>query len=298
MANCANDDVGIQALCDMSADYLGNPAFPPGVYPGNTNVRPAGHENVGLEQASLVEPRLADGTVNLTTGKIGLITLGVSNGEQVSQALRQQLIADLATSRKVRLVEACQFGQTLDLVDDPNAPYWTQNVPQALAANGISAAQVQVAWIMQALRYPADWPAFPDHVEVETGFWIALLHNAKAMFPNLRLAFCAGLQFQGYAQQPTILNEPFAFEQHFAVRELLARQIAGDPDFDLSVCPWLDMSELWCNGVIARSDGLTWTCPDANPDGVHCSQAGANKLATWIRTGWKLDPVAQPWLLA
>lgn len=304
-ADCMNDDIGQPAIPDMTAPYQGNADFPGGLYACGSNVRPSAHEALGIAEAALILPRLPDGTVHLTQGRIGLITLGPSNAEQLSMSLRSQLVADVEVSKKVRLVEACQFGKTLDLTVDPNDSYWTSNVPTALAHNGITAAQVQVAWIMGAIRFPDDWPPFPYHVDEMTNLWIEMLQLTKSKFPNLKIAYLSPLQYIGYSAQPdTILGEPFAFEQGFSARNVITRQIAGDAELNADpaagpvLVPWIDHAYLWCNGVVPRSDGLTWLCPtDCAGDGIHLSQAGGAKLATLLRTTWKADPVAQPWLL-
>lgn len=294
-SDCGNDDVGIPALTDMTTDYA--IGYPGGLY-GGTNDRPSAHELVGMSQSSLVVPRLSNGTPG-QSGKIGFVGLGMSNAEQLFIAFRQQCLADTTLNPRVRYVEACQFGQTLDLVADPDAPYWTVNLPAALSAAGCTAAQVQVAYIFEALRFPANWGGFPAHVEIAAGFWVDLLHNAKAVFPNLRIAYLDSLQFMGYAQQKSVLEEPFAFEQAFAVRQVIQDQIDGDSDLDLSIAPWISWALYnWNNGVVQRSDGLDWLCPqDCAGDGIHLTFAGGSKLASRLRATLKADPTCTGWFL-
>ena len=299
-ADCANNDVGIPALTDQTGNYAGNPNFPGGLYPGGTNTRPPGHTAVGLEQAALVLPRDSNGNVVTTpNGRIGFIELGMSNAKQVAQPFNQQCLADAQLSRKITYVDVCQYGKTLDVVADPGDVYWTTNVPAAVRQRNLTNEQVQVAWIMNATRSPDDWPPFPDHLTIEAGFWIDVLRNAKAIFPNLAIAYLDAIQFQGYSSQKEPLDEPFAFEQGFAVRQVITQQINGDPQLDLSRAPWLSWGAyFWCNGIVARSDGMKWLCPtDCAGDGIHLSTAGGQKLATQLRTKLKADVTAMPWLL-
>ena len=55
----------------------------------------------------------------------------------------------------------------------------------------------------------------------------------------------------------------------------------------------------WANGLLARSDGLVWTCQDMESDGTHPSTAfGREKDANLLLNFLRSDDTATPWFLA
>jgi len=53
-----------------------------------------------------------------------------------------------------------------------------------------------------------------------------------------------------------------------------------DPSKGPVMAPWMSWAAYdWANGLLARSDGLTWSCRDVMSDGVHPSP-----LHGWKRT--------------
>ena len=69
--------------------------------------------------------------------------------------------------------------------------------------------------------------------------------------------------------------EPYAYESGFAVKWMVANQIAGDSlNFDPGQgpveAPWLSWGPyLWADGMEPRSDGLAWPCEYFQSDGTH-----------------------------
>jgi hypothetical protein len=63
-----------------------------GLYPNGAATRPAAHEALGLQQSALVSPRNAIGLPDETTGRIVLLSIGMSN-TTVEWAAFQQLFA-------------------------------------------------------------------------------------------------------------------------------------------------------------------------------------------------------------
>ena len=66
------------------------------------------------------------------------------------------------------------------------------------------------------------------------------------------------------------------------------------------MAPWLGYGPYtWANGLIARSDGLTYSCQDARSDGRHPSaKYGAPKVAAQFLNFFKTTDTAMPWFLA
>src|SRR5687768_8457088 len=74
--------------------------FPGGLYPDGKNERPAAHEKAGLALARQVQPLDAGGKPS-PDGKIVLLTVGMSNTAQASQALIRLASMDPAKNPRV-----------------------------------------------------------------------------------------------------------------------------------------------------------------------------------------------------
>jgi len=63
--------------------------------------------------------------------------------------------------------------------------------------------------------------------------------------------------------------------------------------------PWMGWGPyFWANGLMARSDGTTWSCQDLNSDGTHpAPTTGDYKVAYDLLNFFKTDPTATPWFM-
>jgi hypothetical protein len=62
------------------------------------------------------------------------------------------------------------------------------------------------------------------------------------------------------------------------------------------VAPWASWAAYyWTNGLLGRSDGLTWSCQDNIGDGVHPATSGRVKAAAQLLNFMKTDDTAIPW---
>ncbi len=129
------------------------------------------------------------------------------------------------------------------------------------------------------------------------------MHNLHGRYPNLRIAYLSSRIYAGYAVTP--LNpEPYAYETAFAVKWLIADQIAGKPELNFDSrrgnirSPWLAWGPyLWTDGVKGRKDGLVWRREDLGEDGTHPSPSGRAKVARMLLDFLKSDPTARAWFL-
>jgi hypothetical protein len=165
---------------------------------------------------------------------------------------------------------------------------------QRLAAAKVSPKQVQVAWIKLANKAPGG--SLQDHGRKLEKDTLAVLYNAKAQFPNLRIAYLGSRTYGGYANGG--LNpEPYAYESAFAARWLIQRQIKGDAELALMKSPLLLWGPyLWAEGTKGRKvDGLVWNRDDFVGDGVHPSDSGRQKVADLLLNFLTTDPLAKSW---
>lgn len=294
-AKCQNVRVGLRPLNDLGPRlYQGRQG---GLYPLGLNVRPSAHDAAGRAIAATIVPLNAAGNP-ASNGKIPLVSIGMSSTRKITTQLDTLMSADPDIAAKVKSVNAAVAGRDATDLADPANPYWTTEVPAILANKNVTKAQVQVIWLLTGSRSQA--AGWPTDVDALTEQLVDVVQVARANFPNLKLCYVASTAYHGYAD--TVLDlEPNAYEQGFAVKALIERQIGGDVELAQPLAPWISWAGYnWTDGADVRSDGLKWICPDDvdQVDGIHPSQAGALKLAQRLLAELKGDPTVVPWFLA
>src|ERR1041384_5227724 len=108
--DCSFTSSGQTPLVDMgSQTYQG---FAGGLYPGASNVRPAGFTSAGVSIAqNHVVPRNASGQVDLANGKVVLISIGMSNTSLEFTKFQQDVAAYANRNPHLVLVNGAQGGQ-------------------------------------------------------------------------------------------------------------------------------------------------------------------------------------------
>ena len=122
------------------------------------------------------------------------------------------------------------------------------------------------------------------------------------------MVFLASRIYAGYAPPLSLNNEPFAYQSGFAVKWLIAAQIAqmsnggvpvdaraGDLNYG-TVAPWIAWGPyLWANGTTPRSDGLTWIPSDFGDDLTHPSGDGIAKVGHYLMDYFAGSPYTKCW---
>ncbi len=286
-AHPPRESVGLVPLTDLGAGtYQGESG---GLYPGGANTPPPAHLKAGTGIARTIAP---------IDGKVVLLSIGMSNTTQEFQVFQKLAAADNELDPRLVIVDGAQGGQTAAVTAKPEARYWTV-VDERLNAAGVTARQVQIVWLKQANAGPTrPFPAEAKKLEADI---VGTLHNMSDRFPNLKIAYLSSRIYAGYAASP--LNpEPHAYETAFAVKWVIARQIAGDAELNYDPArgkvrsPWLAWGPyLWADGVKGRKDGLVWLREDVGPDGTHPATAGREKVARLLLEFLKTDPTARGW---
>jgi hypothetical protein len=298
-SGCVDESIGVTPLDDMRTHAYA--PFVGGLYDGGVNVRPDSHDKSGRTIASRIVPLGADGKPS-DTGVIGVAAIGFSITGIVFDVFQALAAADPGIDPSVRPVNCASPLFDADDLADPASPYWSNEVPDALAAASLAANQVQVVWILTGRRFQTE--PYPGHVDSLELALEQIVRNVRANLPNCVIGLVSSLPYMGYAKVYSA-DEPYWFEQGFALRSVILRQIAGDPSLNWdpelgeTVAPWLAWGPYyWTDGVEPRSDGLFWECSDADRSGAHPSAEGAEKLAERLLHCLESDPVATPWFLA
>lgn len=281
--------VGLKPLTEMTATdrYKGEDG---GLYGGGSNEPPAEHAATAKTLTTQIVPRDVEGRP-AKDGRIALVSISMSNATQEFSAFKRIADADKDKSARVTIVDCAQGGQAMAEWAPADARPWTE-AERRLKAAGVSNRQVQVAWIKLANKGPrGDLSEHGAKLRKDT---LAVVANAKARFPNLRIAYLGSRIYGGYSSGP--LNpEPYAYEGGFVVRGLIRDQIKGD----IAREPLLLWGPyLWADGTAPRkSDGLVYERADLAADGTHPSDSGRRKVADQLLAFFKNDALAKTWFV-
>jgi hypothetical protein len=284
--------VGFKPLIDMSAEdrYKGEDG---GLYGGGKNTPPESHQKLAAAESAKIEPLNAEGKPD-QNGLIGLISISMSNATQEFSMFKRIADADEAKSAKVRIVDCAQGGQAMAEWVNPEATPW-KNAANILANAKLSPNQVQVVWIKLANKGPrGDLQEHGKKLEEDT---LHVIQNAKAKFPNLRIAYLSSRIYGGYATG-ALNPEPYAYESGFVVRWLIQDQIKGNKELAAVKAPVLLWGPyMWADGTTPRSDKLIYNREDLAGDGTHPSELGRKKVAEQILAFFKQDELAKKWFV-
>jgi Putative Ig domain len=308
-ANCNDIDFDVPglstpltALNDLgTGTYLG---YEGGLYPNGSNIPPTSHENDGITRALAIQPLNAQGQPD-PNGVYGLLSMGPSDTQQEYIELQTLGNADPSKNPHLVLVQGAQPGATARYWADLTSTYWTTLLNTLLPEAGVTPQQIAVVWV-QAFDvgttgiYPQDMQN--SQADMET-----TANNIYTEFPNATIIYYTGRIYGGYGNGVnTYEPEPQAYDTGFAVKAVIADQINGNPNLNYNpnngpvVAPWIAWGPYyWANGLLARSDGLTWSCQELKHDGLHPEDPlGREKVAAALLNFLKTDPTAAPWFLA
>lgn len=280
-----------------------------GLYPGGWPVRPPEFENTVLEVArNQILPLDAQGNPDPENGKIVMVSAGMSNtliyfeghaGDDYA-CYRERAQQDAGRNPQLVVVNGAQ-GTRAAMDWEPVDSTTYSTMKNLLTKAKVTPAQVQVVWVLHALRETGPFPTYAQEFQ---RYLEATARNLKTHFPNVKLAYYSSRE-RAYLMYRK--GEPDCYEAGFAVRWMIEKQMMGDPELNWNP----DKGEvkaplilwgpyLWCDGLKPRSDGLIWTCCEPTSDvynNPHPESSGAQKCADQIYAFFKTDPTATPWYL-
>lgn len=255
-------------------------------------------DNLMAAKANIV-PRDTAGNPS-TTGKIGMIMIGMSNARLYSAPLYQLLQKDLAKHPAFTLIRAAQSGKTAEAWSNQSDPVWA-TANYWVTQTGFTPAQVQSAYVVMTQRAPDLFgPMTKEQLH-------AIVANLKFYYPNLAIAYLSGINYTKYSDDPTQPNgdqirapEPFVHNDSV----LIADAVTND-QWPVAV----DFYDNWSDGLTPNPEtGLIWRCEmdslgnptansDVDKDGVHPTLAvGSKTMATSIKNRWWADPTTLGWM--
>lgn len=290
-------ELGLETYTRMDGQVT---EFTGGLYPDGSNVRPAEHEAAGQALAAQIVPLDVEGRPDPLEGKIGLLSIGMSNTDMEFGAFIEMVRQNPQVNSHLALINGAQPNRTAERWVDPLAPPWME-IERRLERQRLSAAQVQVAWIKQTHTRGGDFPAKAQALQSDLE---AIARNLRAKFPNLKLAFFSS-RTRSYMIERGLSPEPVAFEGGFAVKWMIEKQINGDaglnydPAMGDAAVPYLSWGPyLWIDGTQPRLDGRVWLAEDLRSDCTHPSQAGTRKVAEMLFEFFSTDSLTRSWFLA
>lgn len=234
--------------------------------------------------------RLADTgtpTVTAVDGVIGLVCIGMSNGNQECAAFQQQVRTAWASqvSSAVRVVNCAVGGHAIERWNDPafDGVLWDDCITRKLPAAGVRPDQVRVLWHKAANQFTtgpagAPLPTYPSPGSDFEAFRANLTTFAarvRLKFPAVQAVYTSSRSYGGYAGSPA-RGEPLSYEEGHALNGWLA----GHPRVDGVWHGW--GAYLWapdCATGVTNQGGVCYQRGDYVADGVHPSPSGEQKIA-------------------
>lgn len=307
--NCANDSTGLIPLTDLGTDFYEG-TWQGGLYQGGNNHPPAGHLNKGIGIVKKLKPLDTLGNINYADGKIVLAGFGASTvgGPFNHMILLMKDYNDLNPCMKA--VNAANGSDGITAMTIGNDEYWDYIETFKLGEKDLKPIQVQVGWLMHSSRIDSNGSTIDSYVDSLTLRFTVALNAMQFYYPNLKLVFVSGFPYGGYADPSKalyhVIKEPSSYHHNFAVKELIRRQISGDPTLKYKEpgkqVPYLIWGPpLWADGKNPRElDGLTWNCEEEfaiDGGGYHLTNAGKDKLALILLDFFRTDTLSESWFM-
>jgi hypothetical protein len=275
-----------------------------GLYGNGSNTPPPQHDSDGIAFANAIQPLDSTGNPN-PSGKYALVGIGISTLLYEMQAFVPMATADAATNPHLVIVNGGEPTASATDFANLSSPFWSTLLNNIVPNAGVTAQQVVAVMFEDVDVFPTG--TYPSDMQQLQGEFETVAQNVLVEFPNVKLMYYATRTYSGYSGTfDKSSPEPYAYEQGFAIQGALLDQINGSASLNYNPAngpvkaPWLGYGPYtWANGLIARSDGLTYNCQDFLSDGRHPSKLyGAPKVASQFLKFFKTDDSTTPWFLA
>ncbi len=289
-------DLGTGTYCPNNPSCTGCPFdnCEGGLYPDGSNTDPDPHDSDGVSIAQGIQP---------IDGKIVMISIGMSATQQAYEHFIEEANADPEINPNLLLVDGAEGGATANSWIMKTSGFWTDVIDYNLPFAGATPDQVQIAWVNDVNSQQG--ATFPSDATELQGDYETIAQILVQDFPNIKMMFFSSMNYTGYSTGiTTTLPEPQAYESAWGAKWAIQDQIEGNccnynSNNGPVTAPWMGWSfYYWGNGLIPRSDGITWTCQDLQHDGLHPSvPLGEIKIAEYLLNWFKTADLSTPWFL-
>ncbi|MFI5171132.1 MAG: T9SS type A sorting domain-containing protein [Chitinophagales bacterium] len=307
--NCEHDSTGMIPITDLGTDYyLGE--FQGGLYPGGSNTIPTAHLNKGLNLAKKIKPLDSLGNINFVTGKIVLAGFGASTVGGPFNHLVTIMKEYNDLNPCMFAVNASNGSDGLNSMYIGNDTYWDYIEDEKIRVKGLYPLQVQAGWLMHSSRIDSNGADAGPYIDSLNKRFEVAVNAILYYYPNIKILYVSGFPYGGYADPMKaiyhVIVEPSSYHHNFAVKELIRRQMAGDPLLKFkapgAMAPYMVWGPpLWADGMEPRAyDGLTWNCnTEFTPDGggYHLTDMGKDKLANILLNFFRTDTLSKSWFM-
>ncbi len=274
-----------------------------GLYGEGHNYPPAQHTSDGIAFAKSIQPLDANGNPS-SSGKYALVAFGISTLLYEMQSFTPMAMADSSTNSQLVVVNGGEPTANATDFADLASPFWDTLLNNIVPNAGVTPQQVVVVAFEDIDVFPTG--TYPGDMVQLQGEFETVAQNVLKQFPNVKLMYYMPRFYAGYSGTFDLSSpEPYAYEQGFAIQGAVLDQINGVASLNYNpangpvMAPWLGYGAYtWANGLIARSDGLTYNCQDLRSDGRHPSALyGAPKVAAQFLNFFKTNATTAPWFL-
>lgn len=230
-------------------------------------------------------------TVTAVDGKIGVVCVGMSNGNQECADFIERFAAGyaLAAAPGITIVNCAVGGHAIERWNDPayDADLWQRCINTRVPAAGLRLDQVRVIWHKAANQFTTGpngaalplYPAAGSDYEAFVANLTRFSTRVKAFFPNVQAVYTTSRSYGGFGSANR--GEPLSYEEGHALNTWLR----SNPNVGGVWYGWGPY--IWapdCATRMTNDFGVCYERADYVADGVHPSATGRAKVSAQLHT--------------
>jgi hypothetical protein len=282
IAAACSSNGGVDPLDEQGVPPGGDVATPFAIDRGDQPGTPGTYKGLWLRLAATGEP-----TVGAVDGIVGVVCVGMSNGNQECNELILQLAGawQSEVSAAVRLVNCAVGGHAIERWVDPayDAALWDSCINTRLQQRGVRLDQVRVIYHKAANQFGSGpggsaLPFYPVAGSDYDNFFAnlsAFAARVKQHFPAVAAVYTSSRSYGGFSNRAD-RGEPLSYEEGHALNGWLASNAVVDG-------VWYGWGAyLWapdCASGETNGSAVCYVRSDYQADGVHPTGSGRLKIA-------------------
>lgn len=228
--------------------------------------------------------------VTAVDGVIGLVCVGMSNGNQECADFQRRLQSTFAgeVNPAVRVVNCAVGGHAIERWIDPafDATLWDRCLAERLPEAGVRPDQVRVLWHKAANQFaagpggqvPPPYPAPGSDYEVFMDHLTAFASRVRSKFPAVQAVYTSSRSYGGFTPRAD-RGEPLSYEEGHALNTWLREHPhVGGVWYGWGGYLWAPA----CTTGQTNASGVCYDRVDYVADGVHPSASGQAKVSQML----------------